>query len=417
MAPKHSASKYVFIMRSIAGVGGAEIYYRNKINYCNKQGYETYVFYVMSGKLVINDLKKYEGSLLAELRYTPLAYPLKTAETVVSRMLSGMEYHDGDSVYIESGFVWGALWGEMLASRCHAKHLVFLIDEAYKRYDDTVMSFLVFKYARRELACIDKNVMKRLLAGSLQLSADECYELAAVCSNSAEDVEVPPCCSELGANGKVICIVGRLEKPYVMRTIKELMEYFKTKNDSFDLLLIGGGSSGMVRRIRKVTAGVRNVTVVITGYLYPIPRRLLGRIDVCIANSGSAHMAYSEDVPTVVVDQASNKAIGVLGYDTVSMLVPTGDTMHSIRYYIEEILYGNFLSKHEYTPCEKISESEIHRQYDKHFDFLDQSASSKEYFDLTKAGRGKSEKAMCLIYRIGGCRLLRLAQKVYDMIR
>ena len=407
------SQKYVFITGYITSVGGGQIYCREKEKYCKKQGYETYIFSIEHGKIYIDDLRKNEKDIIPELAWYPSDLPMNAVRRVLSLMADHINYSSADNITIESHYMKGAVWGELLAAKCHGRHLAFPLNEEFHINRCYLPDFIEYKWKRREIVCISKPVMRRLMPEK-KLSEAELFSLTAGVSNSVEDVEVP---SHLGQirSGTIIGIIGRLEKPYMSAAIDEVCTIAKKySDDAFQILVLGGGTADIVESFKEKVKRYPNIDLIISGYIYPLPRALIRAMAVCIAGSGRAMAACREDVPTISVDVYTNKAMGVLGYDTNYVLPPNPlEKETEISVYLEEILYNSYTARHEYTPLPPVDENALDNTFAQHFEFLASAEPKFEYYQFHLPDKRLKSMVNVLTYRLGGLGALKKIQEIY----
>ncbi|MBQ5590616.1 MAG: hypothetical protein IIU65_02945, partial [Clostridia bacterium] len=168
------SKKYVLLASFIINIGGGQIYCKNKSEFCQSAGYETYVFSTKYGKIEIEALKKYADLICEELSLNPHCLSNKKIESVLDWICKRIDFKSEDEIVIESHTPYLAVWGELLSKKIGAKHLVYLLGEDFAGIEKYVVDFLKFKYNRKELACITEEVMKKLFE-----DINNCYSLNA----------------------------------------------------------------------------------------------------------------------------------------------------------------------------------------------------------------------------------------------
>lgn len=375
--------KYVFLTPAIGGVGGAQIYCRNKINYCKKNKMQVYLFYDKKREIIIDDLRFYEAGLLKELSYFPQYYSNNKRQQIIHKVLEVIKFNGTENILIESHAPAESMWGELIAQKCNGRNMVFLLPETFEGLDEQSLAFFKFKYIRRELACINKKVMQRLFQTYMPLKLEECFELNAECTNSVEDVEIPTKCN-INGNKKVIGIIGRLQKPYVEIAVREIAKLLEKHSvEEFQVVIIGGSDNKKdEKRLKKILQRYKNVELYITGIVYPIPQKLIRKMDVCIGAAGCVSVSRRENIPTISVDSVLGKAMGVVGYNTLDTIASTNqNSLKSIEYYLENILYGDFLHKYDVIPLLELDTEELDSIFRVHMEFIKNFEEKKQYYD------------------------------------
>lgn len=405
--------KYVFIGSSITSIGGGQIYYYNKSRYCEEKGWKVYIFTSNKGKLYIDALEKHEKYINNNMGVFPYFYSRSKVDKMIEWLLDCIDYKNGDEVIIESGGISYAMWGEMLAKACQGRHLAYFISEKIGLSNKSVYNFLEFKWQRKEFRCIKTKIMQEYFADK-KLTEEQCYGFRAPCTNSMEDVE-PTTDFSFDTQAPIIGIVGRLNKDYVYEALSEIIKFSDRHPDNFyNVLIVGGGEKEYYTRIKRMIKGVKNIDVIITGRIYPIPRKIIENMTVAIGSSGIVRLPWSVNVPSISVDLSSNKALGVLGYNTMNTQFPlANETTKDISEYLEELLYNSYAENHkeEYVPTNLISKQEIDEVFDMHFGYLEDVSPELEYFDEFVA-EGIKSYLQKIVYSFGGHWLISFLKKV-----
>lgn len=305
-------NKYIFFTMNIAGIGGAQQYVANKVNFLSSHGWDVYVFSSFNRAILIEGLKEYEKYIIPSIMYNPLIFSRKEIEKTRQKIVSLINYSVNDNIIIESNGTDSALWGEYIASSINAKHIYFCLQERhYTRVEE--LEFLNFKLARHELAGIVKQTVPLLLnAPSIEVKED--MIISAYCNNVVADIE-EHYSSLIKNDSIVIGSIGRLEKPYVLPMIESIVHFCKTNdNHNYSLILIGGGPADRIREIKTALNNTNNVELIITGPLFPIPKRLIQHIDIFISAAGSATVSFREGKPTIKVNPNTGETLGIMGF-------------------------------------------------------------------------------------------------------
>ena len=100
---------YIFLTFSIIGVGGSQIYTRNKALFLKEHGWNVIIVSALEGEILIEDLKLYESCIIPELRFKPHIYSKSVTETILKKISTEIST-EGD-VIIESHSILLSLWG------------------------------------------------------------------------------------------------------------------------------------------------------------------------------------------------------------------------------------------------------------------------------------------------------------------
>ena len=121
---------YIFLTNSIGGISGGPIYVCNKLVYLIEQGWNVVVFDstgLTNAKVVVRELRRFEKNRLPELFYYPSWFNKWQRDKVIKYICDKIP--NSEECIIESNsFILGA-WGEILAKKLSAKHLLFSIGE------------------------------------------------------------------------------------------------------------------------------------------------------------------------------------------------------------------------------------------------------------------------------------------------
>ena len=303
---------YIILSPGITGMGGSQMYTRNKYLDAEKRGYKCLVFHSSSkGDVYIEELKQHLPNKVSELAFSPLFFSTKKRELVLQFMES--KIINSDIIIIESHHLSSGLWGELLAKRLNAKHFVYLLSEHNHIRSSSIYNFYKFKYDHHSLCGIKPNTLKELFAGRLDLSEADSRYLRASCNNVLEDIPYKKL-KEIPSADFTISTIGRLNKPFVKPMIRDIIRFANAHPDkTFCVLLIGGVLPGFnnVIEIENQLNKYPNISYHTTGFIYPIPLELVRKSDVCIASAGSCSVAVRSGIPCVSIDSNDFKAIGI----------------------------------------------------------------------------------------------------------
>lgn len=381
---------FVMLENNLTGMGGGQMYTRNKTVYMRQHCFDTFVFSGMVGSVIIKELGQYKRFIFPELASSPLVYSAKMVHHTVEKISLILEGYD--RLIIESGSGHMALWGEILAKRLSCKHMVHLLEE---RNDLVVpeeyLDFYRFKLSRKELSGITQESLKMLFRYSSEINEVNSYALSSVCQNVVSDT-VHFDQSKLKKNAITLCTIGRLEKKYVQVAAEAFCKVAKSHtNDAFNVIFVGGTEEKhVVTMLKRFFRGCNNVSLFFTGYIYPIPINLFDCVDVFVSSAGSAGVSYRQNRPTISVDGNDSKAIGVLGYTTQRGLYRDTEAKQDVTELIEKILYSDYLKEFKFIPTQNFPSLDV---LDVHLDFLSSSSSEAEYYPVIKMlPKGKDKK-------------------------
>lgn len=403
---------YVIICGFADVVAGGPIYYANKVRYMELQGWKVIVIPTNRGKKVlIHGLEKFLGPYVPFILDNPNEYSKRQRKKLVDYLEAFVPKDRGETI-IETGTDYTNYWGEALAERICAKHIVIFLDEQNSRINGKVIDFYKFKYKRHELACITKPVMQHLFKKFLTLKLNECYELRCVCSNTLDDYD-HPITSLIQRSDYNIGYIGRLEKPFFHTIIDGLIEFCKANITKAITIVFFGGAfeQKTIDTIKSLFERFKKVKVVITGYLFPLPLAALRKMDVFVSGAGSASVAAKAGVLSIYIDMLSYCPSGImLDYeDKKYVTCPFGSTIYN---YLDWIL----VRKGPNLPMPlEISYKEdwdfVCECLDDHLKFINHFSFDQEYYDLSKLGISSKQKMRKIFRSILGLKLYNSLRK------
>ena len=378
---------YVLVTLNLCAMHGANMYIYNKTDYLKRNGWRVLVFSAEQGDILITGLQEYKQYQFVELRLYPSIFGTKRAEKYVDKICSVIEDAlDGDQIVVESTNLVSAMWGELIAKRYHCCHLVFIMQERF-HFSGDEKEYIRFKLDRHELAGIANDSVQKML-GDERINFDSSMHVRAFCTNTIDECEdtITP---HLNNKADVtICSIGRLEKPYVLPLVKQLREVFKTSsNQTFNLVMIGGTRARkMYRLIENEVRDLQNVTLYITGYIFPIPKQFINNCDLFISAAGSAGASYSENKPTIRLNPTTGNIIGIIGLtflpgelDAFSEGVELSGLKRTMKLALErkeDIVYVGTANK-------EMLRKEMKEEFDRQISFAEHFELCK-YYDVMK---------------------------------
>lgn len=371
--------KYIILTPNITNIGGAQIYVANKKKFLEEAGWKVEIYSIVEGQIIIKDINIFKNNIIKELLYSPLLYSKTKRLHIVNRLLKKDNFEE---LIIESNTIPLALWGEIVAKQTNGKHIIYLLNEYFEDFSNSIFKFLDFKHKRRELAGIHNRSLELLFKGYKKIAENERYSLRAVCGNSVGDVPNYILDNIQKKDINIGCI-SRLEKPFINTMIDEVVQFSeKISNMTIQLILVGGSPDESIeQKIIKKTKKVKNLNVIMTGRLFPIPKVLFKLVDIFIGVAGAAGVSANEGVLTLTVDVSNHKPIGLLGYDTFDTLYTNYDRDISISEALEKILIKEQIQRKEDIKINyKIVD--FRKEYLNHLDFIYASDEKKYYYEI-----------------------------------
>lgn len=376
--------KYI-IFGQIQGIGGSQIYLSNKVRYLEERGWTVEVFAEITDNIKLDNIKKFSGNNIPELKYPPHCFSKKRVEEIVQEIIDKIGFTN--PIILESNAPQYAFWGEIVAERLGAKHLAYMLSAFYTNRTNSELDYFKYKLKRKEIAGISKNSLQDLFGNYMDLNEDEKMFLNACCTNSVLEIS-NPIIDKIEKKEFVIGHVGQLGKPYILGMIDEIITFAKSYSNKYiQLILIGGveGETAKITKIQNKFINIKNVELIFTDDLFPIPKSFFKKTDICIGSSGSAIICAREKVPTILVKDASPIPIGIIGYtltkEPYSQYAPNEKYKGSMAQLIEDILIKNCCENLAHFSPANIDD-DMTSEYDKHMDFILRMPDDKCYYDV-----------------------------------
>lgn len=396
-----SGKYYIFLIPTIKHMGGAQMYVNAKFKSLKDDGWNVFVFHGIPGESIL-PLMRDNAIHVPELEFAANVYGRKQRERVINNIVSYLSLkEDSNNIIIETTCVSPSTWGECLAREIGAKHLIFILNEK-NQISSELYPFYRFKHERGELAGIRKEIIYDMFKDHTdELHLEDMGVLSAFgCTHVVEDIpskylqEIESLQSDY-----VIGSIGRLDKPFVGKMLDGIISFCKDNpNKMFTILFIGGHPiKAEEERIKEQIESHPNCNIIITGYMFPLPRKLIQLMDVCIASAGSAIVSHKLGVHTITVDANDFLPIGIKGITCESNLLRSPN--EPVVSY-ESLLHYLLIDK-KYKP--HFAQDFVKPDYSSHFEFVNRSDKSKKYFDIEMIKvKGLSLKIMKFMINLAG---------------
>lgn len=308
---------YVFIIRRICNISGAQQYVYNKANYLENKGWRVLVFSSINGTILIHKFEDYKKFIIPTLYFSPSVFRKKEVYSTINRILAEIGDCQGEDCIIESDSLPRAIWGELVASRLNCRHLAFFMQE-WHHYDNDMKDFLRFKYDRHELAGIKKESISQMF-GDDRVEARDDTRIAAYCNNVIDNCEDKYSQLLDDKADYTFGSIGRLNKPCVPAIVDGFCSYANLHHDKrFNIVMIGGSIvRGKMEYVRQRLTECDNINLILTGDMYPVPHSFAKRIDVFVSTAGSATATYLAGFPTIKLNPNTGDPICIMGLGDV----------------------------------------------------------------------------------------------------
>lgn len=372
--------KYVFVAPSVANMGGAQMYIRNKVLFLRQHGWTVDIILAQGGAANLSELQEF-NYVVPELAFDIFVFSKRKKQEVLDAIVKRIG-SEAEEVVIESTCIPESSWSEAVSKRLRAKHIVFLLQEENAVGNSRMQEYFLFKHNRKELFGITDTSLGMMFESFHPIPKEQSYRLPAFCNNVEANVDSPFIELVKGTEyDHLIGMLSRLEKPFVMPSIKDFCRFANKHEDKKFLLLLMGDApkgSGIIEQIQDLVKNTApNVTVIATGYLYPVPTRLLEMCDAFFTSAGSAGVCKRSGVPTITYDGNDLKPIGILGRTTKNSLFRgENEIQQDFSVLMEQILFKKKYKKETPNYAEGLPD------FSSHLKALVDSSPEKEYYDV-----------------------------------
>lgn len=406
---------YVMMFGVANIVAGGPIYNSNKIKVLENNGWNVVVFPTNSGKIYIKPLKKYNTDNYKFLNYSPYIFGKRKINKFIKTMADEIE--PSDSIIIETGTDFTALWGELLAKKIGARHIVMFLDEKNDNVNNYSFPFYEFKYKRKELYSISKDSLLYIFGRYFDIQEPEKNVWNAWCSNvvANEDSFIR---NEIPKANFMIGSIGRLDKPFVPNIIKEVCSFANIHSDiCIGLCFFGGADEKTVSDIKFEIGKCSNIKLYISGYIWPIPKSIFNLFDVFVSGAGSAVASANMGVTTVDMDVITNSPNGFIdNLNNVHCTKLSGK--NDLLNYLDAVYMNDKIP-------EIINKSSIDQKwqiicndFNKQIECVEKLNSPLEYFDTSKISDHRViRRIQFILGHLLSLRMYLAVQKLYDKFK
>lgn len=407
--------KYLIIAECIYDVGGEQIYTENKYSFLKKNGWDVFIFSISKGKsIMMKELKIFENGVIEQLRYYPFLLKKKLRDKTINKIITEINNENNCEIVIESHGLSTAVWGEMIAHALNCKHFIFLLQEKFFNSHQAILDFFDFKHKRKELSGIKKESLELLFKNYKKLEDNEKYFLSAVCTSKIVKID-NIFLDKLTKKDVNIGCISRLQKPYIRTMIDEIIHFAKKyREKKIQLVIVGSAPNRkIIQDIKNQINPINNISLTLTGTLYPIPQKLFDLIDVFIGTSGASYFTSNEGALTISIDVVSNKPLGFLKYDPQKGLYSRSEMKTSISEMLEEVFIMKKKIKNVYYE-KKIETVDYMKEFESHIGFINNSNQIKKYFIFSSKKIGGINLAKKFVIHLAGVNGYEKSLKLYS---
>jgi hypothetical protein len=367
---------YIFLTSKIGGIGGSQLYLRNKIEFLENHGWATFIIYTNEVSIEIKELKEAQGLIyFPEFRYHPASFSKRGQLELVGRLYKMLDadnsFNIAEQIIVETHFVNQSLWGDLLSKSIGAKHLIYLLSDRSLTLRKEDQDFFHFKLKNQGLAIINERVFPRLFPNLMDSYNPKNVVLnAGILHNSMKSVPHETIDQQDRKDVNIGCI-ARLDKPFVNILFHQVVDFANLNpGKSILFLLIGSSDNGILEEDFEQRASViNNLTYINVTSTYPIPRQIISFIDVFISSAGGASVCAYEGALTLAIDVMSAKPIGFLGIDAENSLFSSEDSKYSSILDTLEQLFSKKESIKEFKSRMHYKTYTPEANYNKHLEF------------------------------------------------
>ena len=372
---------YIILTPGITNMGGSEMFTANKSQYLRKHGWNVSVFYFISdGKVLIPELKQYDGNCIPELIYNFTYCNKKLRNSIINKVICGINCCD--EVVIESHLLGLGFWGEIIAKKVGGKNILCPLEENIPQVSVKEAAFLEWKMRRWEILNGSENSYKRIFNSLYKVEYNRYVHdyLRIQCSNVVSDASAD--LSAVLPSDFTILSVGRLDKPYILPAIKEVNSFVMLHADKiFNLLVVGGSPNGSVENaIDKICSNTKNLRVYHFGYLFPVPANIVRTADVAFSSSNSVLVSANQGVPTIAIDINDHQPLGVYGSTINNLFVRENEQYMSLAQWLDVVLFEQPF--HKAIPDIQNDEREFEKAFDRQIEFLSKSVCDSNFYPV-----------------------------------
>ena len=385
--------KNYIIIGALGGyISGAPIYYRNKALYMKSKGWNVYCVSCRGGKVYVDGLDQFIVGIFPEMVQKPYLLSRKRLRKIIHEIISCIPDTDHETV-IETGTFFTAYWGELLAREIGARHTVVYLDEHNQGIYNQQSSFFRFKYEREELACISAEAYKDIFSPFWQYDEKRAYTLPCYCTNSLEDIP-SPIIADVKKADCTIGYIGRLEKD-AFRALADGVEMFAAQYPTKTIALNCFGdydNQGASARLKEKLSSHPNIQLYISGFLFPIPKKAIGKCDLCFGSAGSVSVAVKANVPTISMNVYSNLPNGFRIDAKDVFLLTQCPGCSSVSDYLKVFFLGGFRPEMKVYDLQE-DELMFKKLLSEHLTFLNRAMEhDKDYYNVLGMGMTVTER-------------------------
>lgn len=377
---------YIFFTSSVVHVGGGQIYTAGKTHFLKSQGWKVIVFSSVLGDVLLSELEQFKNNIISDLKYPPVYFSkwkIESVHELILKKIKAVEVSGFDKIVIESSDNTLAMWGEIIAERLQAKHVIYLLGEHLTVGE--FFPFFNFKLERKELASIHKDSLKKMFRGYRSLENSESCGISAVAFMNVfpEDFEHPDL-DNLPLSDYNISYFGRDVK-LPLNVVKEVLQFAKLHTDKIFNFIILGYNKERRNDIEELFLQTKpdNIHFFYLKTALPPPKSFFRKSDVILGSAGCASLAFLERNTVISIDVEKGTICGIMGIHTTETLYSEVHVDIPLSQLLREILIEkrHKIQDRAFIRYEEELNSIKLESYKKFMSFIDNKISS-EYYNI-----------------------------------
>lgn len=335
---------YILLTHNVSNLGGGQLYTLRRAKYLLKKGYKVIVIdHFKENNFILKE--KFKGCRIIHIpeiiepivRYSP-----KKSEAIINRLINLVGPLQED-IFIETHAFQLSVWGEKLAIKLNARHLVYCYEEwnTIKNYRLIPgKPFFDRKYQSNQFfGCTSQSI--RILFGDIYSKNN--YLNIPFDESEIEDKCIPSLQIFPEKDYFTIGTVSRLEKTYIIDLIESIGLFAASHPSQKVRLIIAGDSkdqsvtNAVKQKVENIGKDHPNMTTIMTGYISVLGKDLFELCDVFVGMGTASINAISQNVVTINIDPLNdNRTSGFFGVDTATAAFAENGKTYSIFEKIEE---------------------------------------------------------------------------------
>lgn len=380
--------KYV-IMGQLAGIGGWQLYIDARATYLSDRGYEVYLISISDEKDI--KLSSFRNSMhlcIPEVHMPPASYTKKQQECIVKRIYEFLNSDNNEDMTIESTDMNLSMWGEIIAEHYQARNFSYLLHSHFPQQNRYVQDFFLFKYKRDELAGMSEFTLPELFNNHPNADLIEPRNFPATPKDPITDDNIIEDFTQKIENYKqkdhffVVGYFGNLDKPHFSQLCEFIAGYARSnKGQNFLFVTIGSSGNGTAEKKQKlIEKRACNCKIINIPSMYPVPKQIFQKMDVCLASWGSAVNSARAGALTIrLLDDVTIIPHGIMGITITDYKSP--GCSETLTELFEKIRSGEYRAEDAHTDYKPYDYSMAHKQMDQSiFNITHENA----YYDISK---------------------------------